>query len=322
METLLLEGLALLALLGASAFFSGAELAFLSISSVRLHALVEKKVKNAENLYRLRDSRRRVIISLLIGNNIANVAASALATSVAIGLFGSEGLGIAIGAMTLLLLTFGEVIPKSIAAGHAERIMLAVSPFLEGFYAITLPLVVVFEQINKFIPGAYARATKVESFSEDEVRSAVALSAKSKGISDKERELIGNVLAFNDKPLSQIMTQKESVEWLDAGMKVRDAYNKAVKSNYSRFPVIMDGRPIGVISLKTLARETKKSPGMRLQQIPMPCLYVKANDKANSAFSQLQSMGRNIAVVVNEKDEFVGVVTLEDLLEELVGEIK
>lgn len=322
MEPLLPEGLALLALLGASAFFSGTELAFLSISSVRLHALVEKKAKGAESLQRLRESRRRVIISLLIGNNIANVGASALATSVAIGMFGSEGLGIAIGAMTLLLLTFGEIVPKSIATGHAEGIMLAASPLLEAFYALTFPLVAVFEQVNKLIPGAYGRATRVETFSEEEVRSAVKLSAKSRGITDKERELIENVLAFNDKPLSQIMTQKQSVESLDAGMRVRDAYNKAVRSNYSRFPVIMDGRPIGVISIKTLAREMKKSPGARLQEIPMPCLYLKAGEKASSAFSQLQGLGRNIAVVVNDKDEFVGVATLEDLLEELVGEIK
>lgn len=322
MEPLLLGGLALAALIGASAFFSGTELAFLSISSVRLHALVEKKVKNAESLSRLRDNRRRVIISLLIGNNIANIAASALATSIAIGMFGSEGLGIAIGVMTLLMLTFGEIVPKSAAAGHSEKIMLAVSPAMEIFYAITYPLVIVFEQVNRLIPGVYARATRVESFSEEEVRSAVKLSAKSKGISEKERELIENVLKFNDTPVSQVMTPKEGVEALNASLRVREAHNVALRSKYSRFPVVMDGKPIGVISGKTLAIEARKGPGRRLFEIPMPLVSVKTADKANVAFSQLQGLGRNIAIVVDDKEEFAGVVTLEDLLEELVGEIK
>ncbi len=309
--------------LGISAFFAASEVAFLSMSSIRLGSLVEKNVPGAKAVARLREKRRRVVISILIGNNIANIAASALATSIAIALFGEAGIGVAVGIMSFLLLTFGDITPKSFATSYGEKTILAIAPVLEGFYYVSFPFVILFEQINKIIPGVYSRATTVERFTEDDVRTAVKLGAKHKGITDKEKQLIENVLAFNDRTVEQAMTPKPGVVCLHSSMTVMDAQRKAVESKYSRFPVLSKkGNVTGLVSIKTINRALYENPDWAVGKIAIGPVKLHAREKANAAFSKLQKMGRNIAIVVNDKGDFTGIVTLEDLLEELVGEIE
>ncbi|MDD5337705.1 MAG: DUF21 domain-containing protein, partial [Candidatus ainarchaeum sp.] len=142
----------LVLLLALSAFFACAEVAFLSVSNVRVHSLLERKAPGAESLARLRHNRRRAIISLLIGNSIANVAASAVGTSIAIGMYGDAGVGIAVGVMFFLTLTFAEIAPKSAATTYGDGLALLLAPVLEGFYNISFPLVLFFEFIKRHIP--------------------------------------------------------------------------------------------------------------------------------------------------------------------------
>ncbi len=319
----LIEALELVLLLALSGFFSATEVAFLSVTRVKLHSLTEKKAAGAESLYRLRSNRRRVIISLLICNSIVNISASAIATSIAISLYGEAGIGIAVGVMTFLILTFGEITPKSIATTYGERIILAVSPAVEIIYYATYPLVVVFEQINKLIPGVYSRATGIEQFTEEELRTAVKLGAKDRSISEREKQLIENVLEFKDRPVSRAMTPKASVVVLPAEMMVAAAHKKALDSNFSRFPVVdRHGRAVGTVSVKILGRALYEHPDWAVGQITWKPIRVKASEKASNAFYLLQTLGRNIAIVDDEHGKFLGVLTLEDLLEELVGELK
>jgi CBS domain containing-hemolysin-like protein len=314
--------LLLFLLLSMSAFFSAAEVAFLSMSYVRLHSLVEKKARGAGTIADLRSKKWQVIIAIIIWSTTVNIAASSITTAIAIRLFGEASLGYAIGAITFLLLTFGEIIPKSFASSNGERFILAAAPLLKFIVIITSPLVLVFEVINRLVPGVYSRAVGVEQFSEDEVRSAVKLGAKHKGISEQERKLIENVLEFNDKPVSSAMTPKSSVVALDGSMPVAVAHRKALENSmYSRFPVIQDGKVIGTVSVKIMGRALYQHPDWPLAKIAWKPVKIRSNAKVSEAFSRLQSLGRNIAIVVNEKDEFVGVVTLEDLLEEIVGEL-
>lgn len=321
--TPIFEAALLIALLAISAFFAAIEVAFLSISRVRLHALVEKKVKGADSIARLRVHRRKVIIALIIGTTVVTIAISALATSIAIGTFGDEGIGIAVGIITFIVLVFGEIAPKSFATNHGEQLMLAFAPLTEAFYYLTYPLIVLFEIINRLIPGAYSRATGIEQFSEEDVRSAVKLGAHHKSISQKEKQLIENVLAFEDRTVAQAMTPKNRVVALHAETLVATAHRKAVWSKYSRFPVLSDGkRVVGTISVRILSQALYEHPQWTVGQVAWKPVIVQQNEKSHEAFAKLQDMGRNIAIVVNEKNEFVGVVTLEDLLEEIVGEIK
>lgn len=319
---LYVDAVLLLVLLALSAFFSATEVAFLSVSRVRLHSLLEKKMKGAESLARLRGMRRRIIISILIGNNIVNITASALTTSIAIGLYGEDGLGIAIGAMAFIILTFGEIIPKSFATSYGEAFILLVSPVVEVFYMITYPLVALFDFINRITPGVYARATGVERFTEEEVLSAVKLGAKHKSITDEERKIIENVLEFNDRTVGEAMTPKSRVVALDGNMLVATAHKKALENSmYSRFPIMVGGKVIGTVSVKILGRALYQHPDWHVAKIAWQPVRIRVNEKASNAFARLQRLGRNIAIVDDEKGNFAGVVTLEDLLEELVGEI-
>jgi len=318
----LLEAALLLVLLALSAFFAAVEVSFLSLSSVRLHSLLEKKATGSSTLARLREKRWRVIIALIIWVTVINTTISALSTSVAMDLFGENGLGVAIGVMTFLILTFGEIVPKSFATENGEWFILLCAPVLDMLYAVTLPLVMVFEFINRLIPRVYSRATVVERFSEEEVMSAVKLGVKHQSISEQERKLIENVLEFNDRTVGEAMTPKSRVVALDGTMMVATAHKKALENSmYSRFPVIVEGKVVGTISVKILGRALYQHPDWHLAKIVWAPVKIKVNEKASNAFARLQKLGRNIAIVVNEKDEFVGVVTLEDLLEELVGEI-
>ena len=322
MIPLILEAAGLMLFVGISAFFAAAEVSFLSMSAVRVHHLLEHKVPGAESLSRLRAKRRRVVVSLLIGGNVANVAASAIATSASIALFGDNGIGIAIGVMSFLLLTLGDIAPKSAATTYGESFALAFSPLIEAFYFASYPLVAVFEAINRLIPGVYSHATGIERFTEAEVRSAVKLGAKHKSISERAREFIENALEFDTKPVSKAMTAKGSVVSLPADMPVSEAYKKAVGSEHSRFPVI-DGqnKVVGTVSEKLLGRAILQHPGWTAEQAAWKPVVFRETDKIHHAFDTLQSLGRNIAVVVDANGEFAGVVTIEDLLEELVGEL-
>lgn len=323
MDSVYLELALLILFVAVSAFFAAGETAFLSISSVRLYLLVEKGAPGAESLSKLRASRRKVVISLLIGGNIANVAASALATSVSIKFFGSSGIAVAIGVMSFLLLTFGDIAPKSAATSHGEGIALSFAPFIEAFYRVSYPLVIVFEAINRLIPWTYSTATGIERFGEEEVRSAVKLGAKHKGISEKERKLIENVLEFNDKPVSVAMTPKSQLVCLLSDTPVTRAHRRAVSGKYSRLPVINSKNAVvGIVSVKYLGKVVYESPEKTVGQVCYTPLILRETEKLHSAFDRLQSLGRNLALVVGSRGELVGMVTLEDLLEEIVGEIE
>ena len=319
---ILVDAAVLAALIAISAFFSACETSFLTITRIRLHQLVERDAPGAQSLHRLRESRRRVLIALLIGNNVANIAASAVATTLALTFFGDQGIGIAIGVMSFLMLTFGDIAPKSLATSQGEKIILMCAPVIEGIYYAFFPLVIFFEFINQMIPGVYSRATGIERFTEEEVKAAVKLGATHKSITDKERELIENVLAFNDKTVAHAMTPKSRVVAFPSDALASEALHKAIHSTYYRFPVVKDGHVIGTVNIRALAKASEDNPNWRLEKIVLPVVKVKSTEPLNEAFSHLQAANRHFSIVLDEKEMFVGVLTMDDMLEELVGKVK
>lgn len=313
----------LVVLLAFSAFFSAAEVAFLSVTNVKLHSMLERKVNGAETLARLKHNRRRTIISLLIGNNLANISASSITTSIAIGIFGEAGVGVAVGVMFFVLLTFGEIAPKSAATAYGDKFALAAAPAIELFYNLSLPVVIFFEFVNRLIPGVYSKATKIEQFTEEELLSAVRLGAKHKSITERERQLIENVLELNDRPISKAMITKAGVVSLNADTLVREAHKKAVDYGYARFPVInKKGDVVGVASMRTLGAAMHEHPNATVSEYMRPPIKVRQNETVSEVFHRLQSLGRNIAIVVDAHDKFAGIITMEDLLAEIVGDFE
>ena len=252
-----------------------------------------------------------------------NIAASAIATDMALYLFGESGLAIAIGVMTFILLTLGDIAPKSFATSNGEKFMLFFGSLIFVFYKFSYPLVWIFDRINRLIPGVYSRATIIEQFTEDEVRTAAKLGAMHKGITEKEREMIEKVLEFKGRTVAEIMTPKSNVVCLEADLNILEAHKKALLSQYSRFPVLDGaGVVVGTVSIKILGRALYEKPDKFVLDAAWKPILINKKEIVANAFANLQSLGRNMAIVVDDRENFVGVVSLEDLLEELVGEIK
>jgi putative hemolysin len=313
----------LILLLAFLAFHSAAEVSFLSISSVKTQSLLEKNAPGAQTLARLRQNRRKVIIALLIAGTLISIAVSAIATSIAIDAFGEPGVGIAVGVMTFIILTFAEIAPKSAATTYGEKMALAFAAPLELLTFILSPLVLFFDFINHLIPGVYSKATRIEHFTEDEVRSAVRLGAKHKSITERERELIENVLELNDRRISQVMVSRAGVVTLNADSLVKDAHKKAVEYGYARFPVLgKKGEVLGVASMRTLGVAMHKDPLGWVAEHMRPVVNIPQDKTVSEAFHDLQKLGRNMGIVVDAHGKFVGIVTMEDLLAEIVGDFE
>jgi putative hemolysin len=309
------------ALLAVSAFFSAAEVAFLSISSVKMHSLLENGAKGAETLSHLRRNRRKVIISILIANSVLNIAISSIATSIAIEMFGDAGIGIAVGVSTFLILVLAEIAPKSAATTYSEKFALAFAAPLEAVSTVMTPLVIFFEFINRLIPGVYSKATGIEHFTEDEVRSAVRLGAKHKSITERERQLIENILELNDKPVSRCMVTRAGVVTLFSGSIIREAHKKAVDYGFARFPVVdRKGEVVGVASMRTLGTAMHENPLATVAEYMRTPINIPQSVTVSDAFMKLQSQGRNLAIVTDSNGRFVGIITMEDLLAEIVGD--
>ncbi len=310
----------LVALIALNALFSAVEVAFLTVSRIRLHRLLDRQTPGADRLARLKAQSNRTIIAVLIGSNVAGVAASVLAADLAVQMFGDVGLGIATGVMTLVLLTLGEVTPKTLASVHAEPIILFFSAPLEALVFVLSPLISAFDAFNRAVAGT--RAHSVSKVTEDEVRAAVRLGVQDQAITATERHFIENVLHFNDKTVAQCMTPKSRAVTFLPEWTASHALEKALETPYSRFPVVRDGRALGLITVRRLAGCVKENPSRLVSEcMRKPVLSLRQDLLANEAFARMQAQPANLAVVVDAQGQFSGIVTLEDLLEELVGEI-
>ncbi|MDP2717646.1 MAG: hemolysin family protein [Candidatus Micrarchaeota archaeon] len=314
------DALTLVFLLVLSGFFSAAEVAFLSVTRVQLSRLRDEKRAGAESLHRLKQNTPRTIITILIGNNVVNVGASVLAAQVALFLFGNAGLSIATAVMTLLLLTFGEITPKTLASAHHLSVARRFAPVLEVLQVALFPAIWFFEQIIRLVPGSYQKG--VVRVTEEEIRAAVRLGVSDKSVSEHEKKLIENVFLFNDKKVSQCMTSKSTSHTLSPDLHVDVALHKALQSPHSRFPVVSGSRIVGVVSLKRLSHAAMHHSHDSVAKHMLPAVVVDQDKSASDAFSYLQNKGVNMAAVVGKTGAYVGVVTLKDLLEELVGEIE
>lgn len=314
------EILGLIVLLFLSGFFSSAEVAFLSVTRIQLQRMQDQKKPGAEALLRLKTHPQRAIIAILIGNNVVNVAASVLAASLALSVFGDAGLGVATGVMTFLLLLFGEITPKTLASTHAQSVALSFAPVLELLQLLFYPLIWLFERIIRVIPGSYSRGGVV--MTEEEIKTAVRLGVKDKSVSEHEKKLIENVFLFNDTPVSKCMTPRNKSHYFTPDLHVDVALHKAMESPHSRFPVVSGAHAVGVISLKRLSHAVLHHPHATVSKHMRPPIEITQDTTASDAFSFMQKKGINMAVVTGLRGGYVGVVTLKDLLEELVGEIE
>ena len=313
----------LLFLIVLSGFFSGAEIALVSLSEAKIRTMVEKKQKNAKMIEALKNKPQRLLITILIGNNLVNIGASVMATAWATEKFGNNYLGIITGVLTLLVLIFGEIFPKTLADRYAKHFSMIVAPAILLLQRILFPIVWLLEKLMmSLLPSGEA----MDKITEDEIKAMVSVGAESGAIEKKEREFIANILDFSDTRVFEVMVPREKIEALSSSITVDEAIKRCLECGYSRFPVYGNDEDhvLGVLTIQTLLRAKQyRSGAMFIKNLDLnnPILIPESKN-LDDLFKEFQWKRQHMAIVVNEHGSVMGLVTLEDLLEEIVGEIE
>ena len=308
----------LLILLMLSGFFSSAETALFSISNTRARYIAKKKGGANALIKKMKGDPHRLLSTILIGNNVVNVGASALATSVTIDLFPNYAIGLATGVMTFLILVFGEVFPKSVATRNNILIArLTIYPIY--WLSILFYPVIIF---MNFIPRLTGRIQKTPAATEEELMTFVEVVEEEGGIEEEEMEFISAIFEFDDTNASEIMTPRADMFVIE----VADELNleKILNSGFSRIPVTEGelDNIIGIINIKDLfLHHIRSGEELDIREMMIPPYFVPENKKLDKLFQQFKKRRQHMAIIVDEHGGVSGLITLEDTLEELVGEI-
>ncbi|MEO9278154.1 MAG: hemolysin family protein [Nitrososphaera sp.] len=311
-------------LIGLSAFFSGAEIALIGVSKAKVNQLVKEKVRGSSALHKLKSNPSRMLATINLGTNLVNVGSSALATQTALELFGDNGLAIAIGAMTFLLLVFGEITPKSYCNANATKVSLQVSGILLAFSYVFYPFVILFEKITNAILKMVGSSHHPPPITEQEIYSVIEQGLEDKALKKHERELVHGALKFDDIVIRAVMTPRIKMFVLPAKTLLFDALPLISKSGYSRIPIYKDtpDQIVGILHVRDLLKYLEKDEKMvSLESISRKPIFVSQEQKIGNLLRELQGRQTHMAIVVDEFGGVEGCVTLEDLLEEIVGEI-
>ena len=306
-----------------SAFFAMSETALVSLSRFKARHWVEKKRFGAVYVKKLKDSPEVLLSTILIGNNLVNTAAAAIATSISLQIFEHNAIGIAIGIATFLILIFGDITPKSIGANNNEVLAPIVAPIIwhtsTAIYPLTKALEYFLKAINKFVG-----AKKLPIVTEEELKTIVKVSEEEGSIKEAEKKMIGRIFDFDNTTVADVMTRKKSMVMVSSDMQIKDVLQLPTAKMYSRFPVYEKNREnvIGIVYLKDMLKFAKDSKfDEPVKQIMRKPLFVFSNKKMDMMLRLFQSSKQHLAIVIDEKAHIVGLVTIENILEEIVGEI-
>ncbi len=321
-----LQFVLILVLIVLSAFFSGAEVALVSVDELNIKKLSKQRAKGIRTLKKLKENPHRMITTILIGNNIVNILLSSMATAIAIDSFGSVGLGIAVGVTTFIILIFGEIFPKSYAETHDEKVALITAPIIYLLSKIFYPVIVLFELIPLFlIKYLFKSAKKKEVVTEEDIVALAELGVEKEAIDIEEKETIEKVLHFDEISVKSVMVPKNKIIYMNANSNMLSALKIMDKFGHSRYPVFENKKSnvIGIVHIKEILRTLHaKEYNTQLKYLTIHALQFNENEKLDGVFKKLQKNRVHMALVVNKKGSVVGLVTLEDIIEEIFGEIE
>lgn len=326
LEPLWLQGATLLVLLAMSAFFSMSETALVSTDRLELRHLADKGDKRAQRLERLLEEPERLLTTILLGNNLVNIGATAVATSAALNLFDSYAVAISTGVMTLLVLIFAEITPKSLAVRRSLPIARMVGGPLKVVETVMWPLVIGLGAISKGllrILGLQADE-KVPFITQAQIESMVKMGAKEGEVEHFEERVITEVFEFTETDVRDIMTPRERVQYITKDASMRTALELSAKTGHSRLPVV-DGdfdHVLGFVHVKDLLRfsddELATEP---VTDILRGVLFTQFDTHSDKVLVRMQREHKLMAIIQSQEGKNIGIATAEDLLEELVGEI-
>jgi len=308
-----------------SAFFSGVETAFVSLSDIRLNHLCEKENKKSIlRVKRLKEKSERLIITILIGNNLVNIAASSFATKVAIDIFQSQGIGIAIGLMTLIILIFGEIIPKNIAMAKNEVIAVLAAPIIQMLQFILFPVIFFLEKMTIFMANPMNTDMADPVITEAEIKSVVNLGEEVGEIEKDERIMIHNIFRFSELQANEIMTDRTQIFSLDSDAYLKDVSEEILSQGFSRIPVYEDQTDNikGILYAKDILQHLlSKGEDRPLRDLIRPAMIIPETMLIDNLLREFKKEKVHIAMVVDEHGGISGLITIEDILEEIVGDI-
>lgn len=305
-----------------SAFFSASETAFSSLNQIRLKSRAEEGAPAAARVLAMAEQYDKLLSSILIGNNIVNIAASSIGTVLFIQLVGAEqGPTLSTVVLTVVILIFGEVTPKSLAKEMPETVATAVSPILQLLMTLMTPLTWLFTQWKKLL-GRFVRNKEVDTITEGELMTMVSEAENDGELTDRESQLIRSAIEFDDVEVEEILTPRVDVVAVEDDTPLEQLAQVFAQTGYSRLPVYHGtiDNIIGVVHEKDyyLARLKKAAS---LEEMITPTLYTTGSTQISQLLRTLREQHHHMAVVVDEYGGTEGIITLEDILEELVGEI-
>jgi Mg2+/Co2+ transporter CorB len=321
---------AILGLLLASAFFSGSETALTAASPAKMHALEQEGNRRARVVNYLLTVRERFIGAILLGNTLANIAASALATSLFLTLFGEEGVVYATIVMTVIVVLFAEVLPKTYAILNADRMALVLAPAVNFVVAVLAPVTGAMQFLVRHTLRLFGVSISDDAevlSAHEEIRGAIELHHKEGGVKKLDRDMLGGVLDLRELTVSDIMVHRTKMDAIDVELPPEKIIDLALKSSHTRLPLWRGEREeiVGILHAKTLLRALREAKGdggkIDIMALATPPWFVPNTTTLKDQLNAFLKRKAHFAVVVDEYGEVMGLVTLEDIIEEIVGDI-
>ena len=307
-----------------SGFFSSVELAVFSISRVKMRRLVKNNDRNAKLLSELKANPHKLLTTILIGNNLVNVAAASVATALALQAFPSEiGIAIATASITLVILVFGEITPKSLALKHNQFIALRSAPVLKFLSFAFYPLIFVLHKLTDFFISLLGSSPGEETLTEEELKGIVSIGEEEGAIRKEEKEMIHRIFKLNDLTVEDIMTPRSEISGVASGTKV-NRVDRPILLEYSRIPVYKGDLDdvLGIFHVRDyLGSSLRNRENATVDKLMRKPPFVYASKKIDKLLNEFQRKKTHMAIVVDEYGGTIGLVTIEDILEEIVGEI-
>ncbi|WP_223700932.1 hemolysin family protein [Sutcliffiella deserti] len=313
------------ALLILSGYFSASETAITSVNKMRLRNQADNNNAKAIRSLKMAENFDQSISTILIGNNIVNIALAAIATNIATQLYGSQGstLLISTAVITIVVLIFGEILPKSLAKQYAEKYLLLASASLMTVMKLFYPITWLFVQLKVGINKVIGAGKEEPTFTEEDVKAMVEIGEEEGIFLTQERELLHNAIAFDDIIVKDILTPRPDVVAISMETSIEEIKEIFIKEKYSRLP-LYDGsidNIIGIISHRDFFAQYVQNPEFLLKDISRSPFYVIGSAKISNLLKELQSTQNHIAIVLDEYGGTAGIISIEDIIEEIVGEI-
>lgn len=316
----------LVILLALSAFFSSAETAFTTVNKIYMRTLAENNNKRAARVLQITENSGKMLSAILIGNNVVNLSASSLATTLAIRLFGSVAAGIATGVLTLLILIFGEISPKTIATLRADGLALKYADVIWGLMVILTPVIYVVNWLAQFFLQLLGVRPDEKSrvMTEEELRTIVDVGQENGVIEHEEREMIHNLFDFGDDEAKEVMIPRIDMNFIDVAASYEQMLALYCDCYYSRLPVYEESTDnvVGILNMKDVLAYRGSREEFSIRQLMREPFFTYEHKNTYELFLEMKEKAVNLAIVLDEYGVTAGLITMEDLLEEIVGEIR